>query len=119
MLFVFQMGKWQQYVFSHGPNRAYGKWSEQDMDNAIADVKDGVDINRSTHGNRVPKATLLRQLYHKNVHVNASKKHPGRCADLPKSVESERMLAEINLCITFIDLCIVQYTRFLYRKFPN
>ena len=37
----------------------------------------------------VPKATLLRHLYHKNVHANAAKKHFGRCTELPDSVESE------------------------------
>ena len=39
--------------------------------------------------NGVSKATLLRHLYHKNVHANAAKKHFGRCTDLPESVESE------------------------------
>ena len=88
------------------PRAKYGKWSEEDMDNAIADVKDGMGMNRSSRDNGVPKATLLRHLYHKNSQANASKKHPGRCTDLPESVESELMLAEINLRITFIDLCI-------------
>ena len=88
------------------PGAKYGKLSEEDMENAIADVKDGVGINRSSRDNGVPKATLLRHLYHKNVHANASKKQPDRCSDLTESVESELMLAEINLCITFIDLCI-------------
>ena len=76
------------------------------MENAIGDVKDGVGMNRPTRDNGVPNTKLLRHLYHKNGQANASKKHPGRCTDMPESVESELMLAEINLRMTFIDLCI-------------
>ena len=71
------------------PGTKYGKWTEEDMNNAIADVNDGIGINRSSRDNRVPKATLLRHLYNKNVHANASKKHFGRCTDLPEAVEME------------------------------
>ena len=67
------------------------------MENAIADDNDGVGINRSSRDNDVPKATLLRHLYHKNVHANASKKHFGRCTDLPESVESELVKHVVKL----------------------
>ena len=42
-----------------------------------------------SRGSGVPKATLLRHLYHKNVHANAARKHFCRCTDLPESVERE------------------------------
>ena len=71
------------------PGTKYGKWTEEDMNNAIADVNDGIGINRSSRDNGVPKATLLRHLYYKNVHANASKKHFGRCTDLPEAVEMQ------------------------------
>ena len=71
------------------PGTKYGKWTEEEMNNAIADVNDGIGINRSSRDNGVPKATLLRHLYNKNVHANASKKHFGRCTDLPEAVEME------------------------------
>ena len=52
------------------PGTKYGKWTEEDMNNAISDVNDGIGINRSSRDNGVPKATLLRHLYNKNVHAN-------------------------------------------------
>lgn len=68
----------------------YGKWSEQNMNEALIAFQNGAaGLNEIARRYKVPKATLKRRIDDTNKNVHGSEKKIGRAADLPPELEGE------------------------------